>query len=127
MSEQIKITVHQDEIAKCMKSLMCAFKWSETIDGEGYWRDVVMKLEGLKFNCTNNYKPLSPEITDEWLVKFITKHGRRPMVHVKDHVALEWSKEPIELYAVRKGFTQKFMAAIGCWAMCKLADDEPRA
>lgn len=107
-----------------------AFAWEDTVDGRDYWNSVLEKLEGLRDHGTSDYKPLQPkqpEITDEWLIRFIQNHGRRPLVLVKDFEESAWSK-PVPLVMVQKpyvGFCFRVMGSGGRFRFCKLADGEP--
>jgi hypothetical protein len=116
-----------------MQRVLCdlpsAFTWCLTIDGTDYWNSVFNKLAGLKQHGTSDYKPVEPkqpEITDEWLIRFIQKHGRRPLVHVRDVASRTWSL-PVPLIAVsnREDMQYRYRVVGDCCVFCKLADGEP--
>lgn len=126
--EQKKIAIDSDAIDTLIMKLLIAFDWRVTVDGEVFWESIHKKLTGLRDHATSDYKPLQPkqpEITDEWLIRFIQRHGRRPSVQVRDHISDEWSS-PHQLIAI--WFDRPFKYGLlkgGVYKFCKLAAGEP--
>jgi hypothetical protein len=126
--EQKKISVDGARVRDAIKNLTYAFDWKDTADGPQFWQSVVNRLIDLRMHETSDGKPLKaqePQMTDEWLLKFIANHGRRPKVHVRDDKSKPWSRDALDLQAVKTSTHRKFYTFLSSWVFCKLADGEP--
>lgn len=124
--EQKKISIDAKAINVILDKLGSAFAWNETIDGSIFWDIVFNKLCMLKQHGTSDYQPFQPkQLTDEWLIKFVQNHGRRPAVQAKDYESDEWSPV-VPLIKVVCDLPFKYIVANGrAYRLCKLAYGEP--
>jgi hypothetical protein len=112
---------HVEKIEKLASDLMCAFDWTSSPEGAGFWDNIQRKLWNRAKHGTTDGKPwIEPELTDEDATK-------RPLVFGRVNESYAW-QGPFVLIRARESDVKYIVehpsGCLSVYPYCRLATPE---